>query len=136
MFAQLQSKHDSSIRRAPQAQPSFAGMRRYNRCEMALEVVIQDEDGWEIPLESVDISPTGIFVRSNFLFEVGEEHVLIFEVQGKGIFRLHGRVARVEEPVGGMGFAPGTSVNAGMGYEFIETGEDTWHALCAAVAGV
>lgn len=136
MFAQIPTHHDSSIRRAPQAQPSFAGMRRYNRCEMTLEVVIQDSDGWEIPLESVDISPTGIFVRSNFLFEVGEEHVLIFEVQGKGIFRLHGRVARVEEPLGGAGFAPAERGSAGMGYEFIETGEETWHALCAAVAGV
>jgi hypothetical protein len=133
MFGQPQ--HDSDIRRAPQFQPTFAGMRRYNRCRMALDVVVQDKDGWEIPLEGVDISPTGIFVRSNFLFEVGEEHVLIFEVQGKGVFRLHGRVARVEEPDVEASCGQPGSMSPGMGYEFVETREDTWHELCAMVAG-
>lgn len=141
MFAQ--SPENSDIRRTPQAQPTFNGIRRYNRCEMTVDVVVQDKDGWEIPLESVDISPTGIFVRSNFLFEVGEEHTLIFEVQGKGLFRIQGRVARVEEPdaqagyaeLGGLG-AMNAGVGAGMGYEFIETHEQTWQDLCAVVAGV
>lgn len=140
MFAQTHD--DSDIRRAPQAKPTFNGIRRYNRCQMTLDVVVQDQDGWEIPLESVDISPTGIFVRSNFLFEVGEEHTLIFEVQGRGIFRINGRVARVEEPdeqaasasLGGLG-TMSSGISAGMGYEFIETHEKTWQDLCAVVAG-
>ncbi|TDP71932.1 PilZ domain-containing protein [Bradymonas sediminis] len=141
MFAH--NLEDSNIRRTPQAQPTFNGIRRYNRCQMTLDVVVQDQDGWEIPLESVDISPTGIFVRSNFLFEVGEVHTLIFEVQGKGLFRVQGRVARVEEPdaqadyagLGGLG-AMSASMTPGMGYEFIETHEKTWQDLCAVVAGV
>lgn len=126
---------DSDIRRLPQAQPAFAGIRRYNRRQITLDVVVQDQDGWEIPLESVDISPTGIFVRSNFLFEVGEEHILIFEVEGRGIFRVHGRVVRVEEPERGAGFGAGVSASPGMAYEFIETREETWQNLCAVVAG-
>ena len=86
------------IRRSPQTKPSFAGLRRYNRRTLETHVVIQDADGWEIPLESVDVSPTGIFVRSDFLFDVGDEHTLIFELEDRGLFRLQARVARVEEP--------------------------------------
>ncbi len=124
----------SNIRRTPQPKPTFAGLRRYNRRTLATEVVVQDQEGWEIPLESVDISPTGIFVRSNFLFDVGEEHVLIFQVEGKGMFRVRARVARVEEPDDEQGFA-GAEIRPGMGYEFVDTEEDTWQDLCALVAG-
>lgn len=122
------------IRRTPQAKPSFAGLRRYNRRDLTTNVVVQDSEGWEIPLDSVDISPTGIFVRSDFLFEIGEEHTLIFEVEGKGMFRVRARVARVEEPQEDDMFA-GADFRPGMGYEFVDTEEETWHDLCAVVAG-
>ena len=124
----------SHIRRSPQSKPSFAGLRRYNRRDLETHVVIQDQEGWEIPLESVDISPTGIFVRSDFLFDVGEEHTLIFNLEEKGMFRLRARVARVEEPSEEDVFAS-ADLRPGMGYEFVDTEEDAWHQLCAVVAG-
>lgn len=124
----------SHIRRSPQAKPTFAGLRRYNRRPLETNVVVQDQDGWEIPLESVDISPTGIFVRSDYLFEIGEEHTLIFQVQNKGMFRLRARVARVEEPDADEPFL-GADLRPGMGYEFVDTAEETWQDLCAMVAG-
>jgi hypothetical protein len=122
------------IRRTPQNKPAFAGLRRYNRREIATHVVVQDGDGWEIPLDSIDISPTGIFVRSDFLFEIGEEHTLIFQIEGRGIFRMLARVARVERPDEDDAFA-GAEMRPGMGYEFVETKEKTWHDLCSVVAG-
>ncbi|MFP4597351.1 MAG: PilZ domain-containing protein [Persicimonas sp.] len=126
---------NSHIRRSPQTRPSFAGLRRYNRRQLSLDVVVQDSEGWEIPLESFDISPTGIFVRSDFLFDVGEVHTLIFQVEGRGMFRVNARVARVEAPDEDDTFAA-TDVRPGMGYEFVETKEDTWEQLCAVAAGV
>lgn len=133
MFGHSQSH--SHIRRSPQVRPTFAGLRRYNRRPLETQVVIQDEEGWEIPLDSVDISPTGIFVRSDFLFEIGDEHTLIFHVEGRGIFRVRGRVARVEEPGEEELLVPAEQ-GAGMGYEFLDTEEQMWHELCEVVAGM
>jgi hypothetical protein len=128
------SSPHTHIRRTPQTKPSFAGLRRYNRRDLITNVVVQDSDGWEIPLESIDISPTGIFVHSDFLFDIGEEHTLIFQIEGRGMFRVRARVARVEEPGEDDAFA-GADLQPGMGYEFVETEEQTWHDLCAVVAG-
>jgi hypothetical protein len=129
------SNPHSHIRRSPQTRPTFAGLRRYNRRTLATHVVVQDAEGWEIPLESIDISPTGIFVTSDFLFEVGDEHTLIFELEGRGMFRVRARVARVEEPADDQ-LVASAETRPGMGYEFVDTEEDAWQEICAVVAGV
>lgn len=120
---------DSDIRRSPSRRPEFGGLRRYNRRALGSRVVVQDADGWEFPFEGVDVSPTGLFVRSKFLFDAGDEHTLIFDVDGQQAFRLRAKVARVET-----GDAPGG--RSGMGYEFVDIDEEAWQKLCAALAGM
>ena len=107
-----------SIRRHPTCRLHFAGLRRFPRREFISEVLVQDADGWEVPVESLDFSPAGMFLRSDFLFEVGEEHNLIFRCpRGEEIFSVRARVVRVEgqppaeDPQGE--FVPG------MAYEFL-----------------
>lgn len=107
-----------SIRRHPTTRLTFAGLRRFPRREMALEVLIQDQDGWEVPVESLDFSPSGMFVESAFLFEVGAVHNLIFRCpQGDQIFSVRAAVVRVE----GNGAQEEDSI-PGMAYEFLEMG--------------
>jgi hypothetical protein len=123
----------SNIRRSPDPQPSFAGIRRYDRRPVQVDVFVQDADGWEIPLEATDISPVGIFVESDFLFDVGDEHTLIFRApDGEFVFRIPGRVVRVSDGQGPDGASNGNT--PGMAYEFIGTDAETWTKLCSMVA--
>lgn len=124
----------SPIRRTPDHRPSFAGIRRYSRREVDIEVHIQDGDGWEIALDAVDISPVGLFVESDFLFDVGDEHTLIFESPDEDyLFRIRGRVTRVATGEGPEDEAGHST--PGMAYEFVGTDADTWTKLCSLVAG-
>ncbi|MGM0555628.1 MAG: PilZ domain-containing protein [Myxococcota bacterium] len=125
---------NSHIRRSPSPKPTFAGLRRYNRRELDFGVYLQDEDGWEIPVDGLNISPTGVFVASNFLFEVGDQHTLIIELPSGEMFRMKARVARVEAPVDDE-FDTDAVEASGMGYEFVETAEQDWSQLCSIVAG-
>lgn len=116
MYAQSQG---SQIRRQPSLRPSFAGLRKHIRRPLALDVIIQDEEGWEIPLESIDLSPCGMFVRSQFLFEAGDVHVLIFKSpEGDHLFRLLARVVRAETGKDYGDRIPSDFV-PGMAYEFV-----------------
>lgn len=123
----------SSVRRSPAPDPSFAGIRRYSRREIELEVVVQDDDGWEIALDAVDVSPVGMFVESDLLFDVGDEHTLIFRAPDDDfLFRVRGRVTRVST---GQGPDDGSRGSVpGMAYEFVDPDGDTWTKLCAVVA--
>ncbi|MBA2663477.1 MAG: PilZ domain-containing protein [Bradymonadaceae bacterium] len=126
----------SQIRRAPIVRPSFAGLRKHARKPLALQILIQDADGWEIPLDSIDLSPAGMFVRSNFLFETGDVHTLIFKSpEGDCLFRIRARVVRVEHgPTLGQ-YAP-SDFMPGMAYEFVELGSEMSDQLQGLVAGV
>lgn len=124
----------SVIRRRPAARQNFAGFRRYGRRDVQTDVVIQDADGWEIPLESVNVSPTGIFIESPLLFEVGDVHTLIFRTADGGLVRVDGRVVRVDRGSDDRGVE--VDEKPGMAYEFVETDDTTWNSLCAMVAGV
>lgn len=117
------------IRRAPAAQPKFNGFRRYGRAELDEQIIIQDDDGWEVPLQALNLSPTGMFVESRYLFEVGEEHVLIFRSPTDAWFRVRARVVRVDE-----GAEAFDDDNTGMAYEFVDTDESTWAQLCSFVS--
>lgn len=121
---------DSTIRRSPKPQPTFNGFRRYGRADLEDEIFVQDKDGWELPLHGVNLSPTGMFVESQYLFDVGDEHVLIFRSPRESRwFRVHARVVRVdagdEEAI--------DEQLPGMAYEFVNTDENTWEQLCSLV---
>ncbi len=109
------------IRRKPSSRLSFAGLRRYPRKDFSVQVLIQDADGWEVPVDSLDFSPAGMFLRSDFLFEVGEIHNLIFRCpDGKQIFSVRAQVVRVEtQPLDTAVESPSDFV-PGMAYDFIE----------------
>lgn len=122
-----------SIRRQPSSSLNFAGVRRYPRTELNVEVLIQDDDGWEFPVESLDFSPTGMFVRTNFLFEVGTIHNLIFRSpDGDALFSIRGQVVRVENDAADddEAFVPG------MAYEFMELTADHRQRLKGLAARV
>lgn len=128
----MSTSERSTIRRAPTARPAFTGFRRYGRADVETEIIIQDSEGWEIPLECVNLSPTGMFVHSQFLFDVGEEHVLIFrEPRDQQWIRIAARVVRVEQ---GIDELADSDAVPGMAYEFTQTDEQTWERLCELVA--
>ena len=117
-----------SIRRRPKSHLTFAGLRRHQRRDFCVEVLVQDAQGWELPLESFDFSPAGMFVRSNYLFEVGTIHNLIFRSpDGEELFSVHGQVIRVEKDDSRQ--AEGGAVVPGMAYEFIEMSAHKRHRL-------
>ena len=68
----------------------------------------------------------GVFVSSNYLYEVGRVHELRLRGQGGHEVRLRGRVVRVE----------GRRGQAGMAYQFLQTDRDTWSELTELVASV
>ncbi len=126
-----------SIRRRPTSRMSFAGLRRYPRRQMSVEVLVQDQEGWEVPLESLDFSPAGMFVRSSFLFEVGTVHNLIFRSpRGDELFAVRAQVTRVESDLPGADEVVDDSFVPGMAYEFIDLEEAKQERLCGLVAQV
>ncbi len=100
----------------------FSDVRRTRRQPVDLRVVVQDEDGWEIGLDAVNLSSEGVFVHSPILFEPGEKHTLIFgSNDATAVTRIPATVARAER-----GHGDGV---AGMGYRFDQMDEDTWATL-------
>ncbi len=126
-----------SIRRRPTSPLNFAGLRRFPRKDLEVEVLVQDRDGWEIPLESVDFSAAGMFVRSNFLFDVGSVHNLIFRSpDGQELHSLRAQVVRVECEGAEVGAGSGVEFVPGMAYEFIDGAEEKQQRLQRLVARV
>lgn len=127
--------NDSTIRRAPTPQPAFNGFRRYGRADLDAEIIAQDSDGWEVPLECVNLSPTGMFVESKYFFDLGDEHTLIFRSPMRDrMFRVRARVVRVEEGEVDPRFEPEEDIRPGMAYEFVSPDEETWERLCEIVS--
>ena len=125
------------IRRQPTSNLNFAGVRRFPRKDLSIEVLVQDTEGWEIPLESLDFSPAGMFVRSNFLFEVGTIHNLIFRSpDGEELFSVRAQVVRVENEIADDATSDGEGYAPGMAYEFIETASDQKERLQGLAARV
>jgi len=127
-----------TIRREPSFRPSFAGVRRHPRCDLQTRVYVQDAEGWEIPLESLDFCPTGMFVRSNFLFEAGQVHTLIFESPGRETtYAVRARVVRAETGAEFGDRLPADFV-PGMAYEFVDVAPRVRQGLfgLAAMCGV
>ncbi len=117
-------KKPTSIRRYPQVRPMFAGLRHYDRKKASLHVVLHDEGGTEIPFDSVDVSESGVFVASKYLYEVGQVHQLSLRTDdGRHNISLTGQVVRVE-----------LGNNSGMAYKFLPSEREIFYSLAAMVA--
>jgi len=123
-------KANRSIRRRPVVRPMFAGLRHYDRKPARLHVTVIDEDGWELPFDSINISESGVFVESQFLYDIGTTHELILR-SSDGTHKVHlkGRIVRVESVPAGMGAS-------GMAYQFMHTDRETFHGLTELIAAV
>jgi len=104
----------------------FAGLRQYDRKDASIEVLVVDEDGWIIPFETVNISQSGVFVRTDLLFELGLQHTLVFRQGGEEV-RLAARIVRIED---------GKDGDAGMAYAFERTDQSTFQGLSDLVASL
>lgn len=116
--------------------PAVAGIRRFNRVDLDIDVILQDDEGWEYPVEAVDISPTGVYVASDFLFDEGTEHDIMFRApSGEVLFRLAGRVVRVVEGADEGRASDETAHDnpPGMAYEFHRASAETRRRLKSAL---
>lgn len=113
---------NSLIRRRPRTSAPFSGFRRYSRRNIVLQVIVRDGEGLEVPLESSNLSQTGMFLKSNILFDIGQLHTLEF-TDGAG--RQLNVKAKVVRTAGlDTGRRPSSEPqDAGMGYEFLDTDE-------------
>jgi Tfp pilus assembly protein PilZ len=109
----------------------FAGLRHYDRKDVEIGVTVVDDDGFAIPFETVNISESGLFIGSQYLYDIGTEHTLVLEVVGAGAIEVRARVVRVEG-----GNEPGGVGVSGMAYKFIETDTRTHDGLAQLVASV
>jgi hypothetical protein len=93
-----------------------AGPRR----TVAQDVCLFDESGEAIVLESIDIGPRGVFVRSDVLLEPGQDLWVSLSVPGGPKLVVRGRVIRGELGLDGR--------PAGMGIAFVDltAREESW----------
>ena len=116
----------ATIRRHPQIRPMFAGLRHYDRKRARVEVSVRDESGAEIPFDSVNVSESGVFVASDYLYDLGQIHELALRSSdGRHQVVVRGRIVRVE-----LGKRPG------MAYKFLPSERDTFYELTAMVASL
>lgn len=90
-------------------------LRRHPRSAIELPVTVTDAatnrvDG-AIMFDTQDLSVGGAFIRSDLLFEIGEELDLAFTLPS-GAIRARGRVVRVQRD-------SGDDASAGMGIQFV-----------------
>lgn len=111
--------------------PARGNQRRHERSTIDLPVTVTDAvnkvEG-HIELTTQDISAGGAFVRSDLLFEVGEELVLSFELPSARTIRARGRVVRVARELGDEGGVPG------MGIQFVDLADADRDAILALVS--
>ncbi len=119
---------NSRIRRNPSIKPMFAGLRHYDRKDVEIGVEVVDDDGFSIPFETVNISESGLFIGSQYLYDIGTEHTLMLDMAG-AIIEVRARVVRVEG-----GSEPGGVGAPGMAYKFIETDSKTYDGIAQLVA--
>jgi Tfp pilus assembly protein PilZ len=123
------SKQRTAIRRHPHIKPMFAGLRHYDRKDANFDVFIVGDSGALLPLEACNVSESGVFVQSMFLYEMGQEHDLLLRSSDSGYtVRVRGKVVRVE---GGRGCK-----TPGMAYEFVATDRKTFDGLSQFVAAL
>jgi len=88
-------------------------LRKHPRSDVELPVTVSDAANkvqGHIQFDTHDLSVGGAFIRSDLLFEVGEELTLVFQLPVGHTVRARGRVVRVARETGddqmpGMGIA-------------------------------
>jgi Tfp pilus assembly protein PilZ len=94
--------------------PRARNLRRYDRKPVLIPVVVRaagNKIQAGIRLDTADLSEGGLFLRSDLLFEVGEDLTLEIPVEGGKSTIATGRVAWVTR-------GTGKKASAGMGIEF------------------
>lgn len=113
------------------------GRRVGSRRPVSTEVCLFDDSGEPVVLETEDLGPGGMFIRSELLFEPGDELWLSFHVPGGPKIVARGRVVRGQlgsrHNISGMGVAFVDLTEREHGYitEFADTepvGEPRWPA--------
>ena len=88
------------------------GRRAGPRRPMVEEVSLFDESGEPIVLETTDVSPRGVFVKSDLLFDPGEELWISMKLPSGPKLVVRGRVIH--------GHLGGSGQPAGMGISFVD----------------
>ena len=112
--------------------PQPRSVRRFARKNALIPVVVRAEGNKiqaGVRLDTTDLSEGGLFLRSDLLFEVGEDLTLEIQLGDGKVAVAHGRVAWVTRD-------SGQKAAAGMGIEFARLSmhdrralADTLHAL-------
>jgi len=87
--------------------PRRIGPRR----RASIEVCLFDEFGEPVVMETLDLGPSGMFVRSDLVYEPGEELFVNLRLEAGPTFMVRGRVVRAQLGESG---SP-----AGMGIKFV-----------------
>ncbi len=102
-------------------------MRRHDRAPVELPVIVTDTANrvvGGIRFEAKDFSAGGAFLRSDLLFEVGEQLKLEIQLPGGRLVHAGGRVVRVSRDLG-------DDRVPGMGMEFISLSPEDRTAIQA-----
>jgi len=102
--------------------------RRHPRRAIELAVVVTDAADrvhGQIVFDTQDVSLGGAFVRSDLLFEIGEELALAFELPTGQRIVARGKVVRVARD------APDEGQPAGMGIQFVALSDSDRSAILA-----
>jgi Tfp pilus assembly protein PilZ len=114
------SKNEAGVR----AQPN---LRRHPRYQLEVPVQVSDANnrvGGRLLFDTQDLSLGGAFIRSDLLFEVGEELGLAFTLPTGAAVEARGRVVRVVRD-------SGDDVSPGMGIQFVQLSEGDKRAILA-----
>jgi c-di-GMP-binding flagellar brake protein YcgR len=105
-------------------------LRQHARSAIELPVVVSDAENrveGAITFDTQDVSVGGAFIRSDLLFEIGEELQLAINLPSGRTVRAIGRVVRVARDTGDEGAAPG------MGVQFSRLSDTDREAIQALV---
>jgi Tfp pilus assembly protein PilZ len=105
-------------------------LRKHARSSIAMAVSVSDAANrvsGTIHFDTQDISVGGAFIRSDLLFEIGEELMLAFGLPSGQQVQARARVVRVARDTGDEGLA------AGMGVQFVQLSDSDRDAILALV---
>jgi Tfp pilus assembly protein PilZ len=115
---------------APDGPAAGTNLRKHLRSSLEVAVTVSDAankvDG-TLQFDTQDVSVGGAFVRSDLLFEIGEELTLAFALPSGHAVRARGKVVRVSRETGTDGPA------AGMGIQFTQLPDADRDAILALV---
>jgi hypothetical protein len=109
--------------------PGRGNLRKHARSPVELPITVSDAANrveGHIEFNTQDLSVGGAFIRSDLLFEVGEELQLDFALPDGQIVRARGKVVRVARD-------SGDDVIPGMGIMFVALAEGDREAIRALV---